>query len=89
MKNSFLYKYAVYMKSYVYVAAVCYKIVFDVLTVVFFHKSYHKCLARSGPFLQFRSLITKISMYNVNFQYTQDKLSVLDICVEKEKILLL
>ena len=28
-------------------------------------------------------------MYNLNFQYTQDKLSVFDICVEKEEILLL
>ena len=54
-----------------------------------FRKSHHKCFARCGSSLQFRLHITKSSMYNLNFQYTQDKLSVLDICVEKEEILLL
>ena len=32
-----------------------YKTVFEVLTVVTFHKSGHKCLARSGTLLQIRS----------------------------------
>ena len=41
--------------------------------------------SRCGASMQFRLHITKSSMYNSNFQYTQDKLSVFDICVEKNR----
>ena len=41
-----------YYSSFMYT-----KCFYDVLTVVFFHKSCHKCFARSGPFLQIRSHI--------------------------------
>ena len=48
-----------------------------------------QCLARSGFLLQFKSHITDSIVYNSNFQYTQDKLSALDNCLEKEEILFL
>ena len=54
-----------------------------------FHKSHPNFFPRSDASLQFRLHITKSSMYNSNFQYRQDKLSILNICVEEEEILLL
>ena len=41
-----------YYSSFMYTKYFC-----NVLTVVFFHKSCHKCFTRSGPFLQIRSHI--------------------------------
>ena len=57
--------------------------------MILFHKSHHNFFPRSDASLQFRLNITKSSMYNSNFQYRQDKLLILNICVEKEEILLL
>ena len=45
----------------IHIAAVCIKtVLWYVLTVVFFHKSHHKCFARSGTLLQIRSRISNI-----------------------------
>ena len=83
----FVYTYAIKMNSCVYIAAISIQNCFwDVLTVVLFHTLHHKCFARSGSLLQFKSHIIDSIIYNSNFQYTQDKLSLLDICVEKQEI---
>ena len=61
--NSFVYTYAVTMNSCVYIATVCIQNCFwDVLTVVLFHKSHQKCIARSDTLLQIRSHIHPITL---------------------------
>ena len=36
-----------------------------------FHKSCHKCFARSGPFLEIRSLLTVIGIHGLNMPFTR------------------